>query len=182
MPRLISACLLGALALTGCGDAETDVPATDTRAASPNADGVVQPERLLDRFPEAVGPFPMGASSTDIDGALGYQVARATARYTVNIDRPGPAVVLNVLDLGTSEMAENMGYGWGTGADTTDVDSFEGFPAQIEANERRRTNEVRVLVADRFLIEALGEGADMDLVREAARSLDLAGLAALAEG
>ena len=174
-----------AFALAACGDADappTDVPPADGPSEASATVEVMDPEFLLARFPEAVGPHPLARSSTNVDGALGYQVSRATARYTVNIDRLGPNVILNVLDVGTADMAENMGYGWGTGADTTGVTEFEGFPARIVSDPRQRKEEVRVLVARRFLVESLGEGVDADLVREAARSLDLPGLAAMAEG
>lgn len=144
------------------------------------AAGVVSGETLLERFPEEVGPYPLAASSTSIDGALGYEVSSATARYTADTNRAGPAVVLNVLDVGSPDMATNMGYGWGTGADTAGVETFEGFPARVGRNPQRGIQEVRILVGGRFFVEAQGEGVDRALVEEAARALDLRGLAALA--
>lgn len=177
MPRFL---LVLALFLVACQD---EAPPPDDPAptsASAATTDVIPGETLLERFPEAVGPYPRGASSTDLDGALGYQVSRATARYTADIDRPGPAVVVNLLDLGTAEMAENMGYGWGTAADTTGAETFDGYPAQVEASERTRTVQVRILVGERFLVEVRGEAIARDRVDEAVRALDLDGLAALA--
>lgn len=178
MPRFLLAL---ALLLVACQD-EAPPPEDPAATASPSTTDVIPGETLLERFPEAVGPYPLGASSTDLDGALGYQVSRATARYTADIDRPGPAVVVNLLDLGTAEMAENMGFGWGTAADTTGAETYDGYPARVEASDRTRTVQVRLLVAHRFLVEVRGEAVARDRVDEAIRSLDLDGLAALAAG
>ena len=169
--------LVGVLLLAACQDADSPEP---TPASAAPSTEVLAGETLLERFPEEVGPYPLGASSTDLDGALGFQVSRATARYTMDVDQPGPAVSIDVLDLGTAEMVQNMGFGWGTEADTTGVENFDGHPAQIEASERTRSTKIRALVGERFLVEVTGEGVAREHVEEATRALDLDGLAAIA--
>ncbi|MEM1118186.1 MAG: hypothetical protein AAF845_07250 [Bacteroidota bacterium] len=177
MSRL-SLALTAALALAACQDA--DAPEALPAPPTPEAATVIDGEVLLERFPEAIGPYPLAASSAEIDGALGFEVARATARYTVDINVLGPAVVINVLDLGSAEMAENMGYGWGLAPDTAGTEAFDGYPAQRESGNRTRTEKLRVLVGQRFLVEVTGEGAAYDRVEEATRALDLDDLAAIA--
>lgn len=173
MSRSLLLLLVGAVAVAACQDAD----APDVGETPPPV-RVVSGAVLLGTLPEAVGPFARETSDTGRDGALGVQVARATTRYVSG--ESGPAVVLTVLDVGSAEMAENMGYGWGTGADTVDMETFDGFPVRVVSDPARDAEEVRLLVADRFLVEAVGEGADRAAVEAAAHAVDLTRLAALA--
>lgn len=110
----------------------------------------------------------------EVQRALGAEVAGVTARYGADA---GDGLVLALTDLATAEMAEMMGYGWGLGA-AAGVDRIDGFPARVDDGPGEVT--VRVLVADRFLIESVASGGGLDAARAGVQSLDLPALAALA--
>lgn len=166
--------LFASIALVACAeDASPDVVETvDTER-------VFTTDALLSRFPADVMGLPQAATSGETDGALGFEVTRATASYTNNIDRPGPTVVLNVLDLGSATMAERMGYGWGVAGGEPDT-TFEGYPAKVMPRTQGGKTAVSVMVGDRFLIESSGDAVPMSATEDAVRSLDLDVLSALA--
>ena len=162
-----AALVLALLALSSCTD---DTPTAD---ADP-APEVLTEMQLLDRLPTAISGLRRGATTTETDGALGVQVVRASANY-VGPDRD-TFVGLNLMDLGSAEMAQNMGYGWGlTAAPDTLIG---GHPARAEQSGGRRV--VQILVGGRFLIEAASNGVPAAEVDAAAQSPDLAGLARIA--
>ena len=172
MPRLTPrsaalAALAAAYGLAACGGGGADAP-----PPVPAAPAVVAGDALRARLPARVGALDRAEVTTEVQGALGAEVSRATARYG---SPDGPAVVLTLTDLATAEMVERMGYGWGLGA-APGADRLDGRPAQTE--EGPTGASVRVLVAERFLVEA--EGPDRDLAEAAVRAVDLGALAAAA--
>ena len=170
--------VLALLPLAACGDADT--PAEAPEAPTVRAEsGVLDHESLLARFPETVSTLPQAAASGETDGALGYEVTRATVTYTRNIDVPGPTVVVNVLDLGSAEMVRNAGYGWALDASAADT-TFAGYPAEMPPRTRGGRTSVTVVVGDRFVIESKGEAMPQDATEEAVRALGLPALDSLA--
>lgn len=159
MTRPLVAALV-AVALAACGGED---PAAPDPAPAPAP--VLSAEALQERLPPAVGPLRREAVATDAQEALGVEVASATARYAAP---SGDGVRLTLTDLGTVEMVERMGYGWGLDGAAA-ADRLDGHPAEVEAGA------VRVLVAQRFLVEAEG-----DLAEAAVRAVDLGALAAAA--
>ena len=162
-----TALVLALLTLPACAD---DAP---TGEPAPAAEALTELQ-LLDRLPTTVSGLRRGATSTETDGALGVQVVRASANY-VGPDRD-TFLGLNLMDLGSAEMAQNMGYGWGLGADPDTL--IGGHPARAEQRGARRV--VQVLVGERFLIEAASSGVPAAEVDAAAQAPDLAGLARIA--
>ena len=175
-PLLLPILAASALALAACSS--DDAPETSEPVAATSG-RVLDSDALLGRFPADVQGLPRAATSGDVEGALGYEVSRATATYTNNIDVPGPNVVLNVIDTGSATMTERMGYGWGVAGAEPDT-TFEGYPAQIQPRTAGGKTALNVLVGDRFLIEAKGEAVPTETTEDAVRALDLAALAALA--
>ena len=170
MTRLL---LVPALAvLAGCGDpappvadggADDDFATVDV----PPAD-VVSAADLAGWLPAEVEGLGRVAVVDSADAALGAEVTRASASYG-----PGPDVTVAVADLGSADMAEMMGYGWGLGGRAEAL--VAGHPAQAEGGVAGRPYEHRVLVAERFLVEA--ESGREALAEAAVRAVDLDGLA-----
>ena len=170
MTRLLLA--LAAIVLAACGDpappdtaggADGDFATVDV----PPAD-VVSAADLAGWLPAEVEGLARLAVADSADAALGAEVTRASAAYG-----PGPGVTVAVSDLGSADMAEMMGYGWGLAGRAGTL--VAGHPAQAEGGVAGRPYERRVLVAERFLVEA---ESDRDALAEAAvRAVDLDGLA-----
>lgn len=161
MPRMTRLALLASLvtALSACADDPAPAPAEPGPAPA-----VLSAETLEDRLPPSVGPLDREATATDAQKALGAEVVSATARYS---SPEGGAVNLTITDLGTAEMVEMMGYGWGL-AGATPPDRLGDYPAEVGAGG------VRVLVAERFLVEAEGS---VDWAEDAVEAVDLDALA-----
>ena len=161
-----------AVALAACGDPAppgapggADAPGDlDTAGAPPTA--VLDAAALAAWLPPEVEGVSRLAVADSADAALGAEVTRASASY-------GPDVTLSVSDLGSADMVEMMGYGWGLdGRAGAEVD---GHPAQVGGGVAGRPYAHRVLVARRFLVEA--ESPRAALAEAAVRAVDLDGLA-----
>ena len=170
MTRLLLVPALVAFAACGdpappdaAGGADGDVATVDV----PPAD-VVSAADLAAWLPAEVEGLARVAVVDSADAALGAEVTRASAVYG-----PGPDVTVAVSDLGSADMAEMMGYGWGLAGRAGTV--VAGYAAQAEGGVAGRPYEHRVLVAERFLVEA---ESDREALAEAAvRTVDLDGLA-----
>jgi len=168
--------LTAIVAFSACADADAPAPAADAAAAP----SVLAPEALFGRLPTGVAGLPRVAASRETDGAMGYEVARATATYAADsTDASGPRVVLTVLDLGTATMAEQMGFGWGLDGGTPDT-TLAGFPALVYPTTPGGETGIDVLVAGRFFVEAKGTGVPMETTETAIRALDVSAFATLA--
>lgn len=184
--RLVALAVLLPLALAACQSSDDAAP-----PPAPGEPAAV--ETLQSLFPEAVRNLQRTSVGGELEGALGFQVSRAVARYGANVAENRPFVVLAVLDTGSAEMAGNMGFGWGlsgrtpeTGRATLSQEALEpttldGHPARRSASSSAGRTDLEVLVAERFYVEAHGSLVDPGVLDEAVRGLDLDRLAALAE-
>ena len=167
---------LSLLALAAALAACVDPAPPDTAAGGADAFAVADapPADVLDAgalarwLPADVGGLVRSAVADSADAALGAEVTRASAAYGA-----GPEVTVAVSDLGSADMAEMMGYGWGL--DGPAPGAVGGHPAQAEGGVAGRPYRHRVLVARRFLVEA--ESAREALAEAAVRAVDLDGLA-----
>ena len=163
--------LLLLLALAACGPDAPGGPAD--RAEADVSPPVLDAAALSAWLPAEVEGRPRVAVADSTDAALGAEVARASATYGAGPGGAGPAVALAVSDLGSADMAERMGYGWGLGGRAGSA--VGGHPAQVGGGVAGRPYEHRALVAGRFLVEA--ESPDAALAEAAVRAVDLDGLA-----
>ena len=159
-----------AVALAACGpdapggaDAPGDLDAVDVPPAV-----VLDAAALAAWLPAEVAGSSRIAVADSADAALGAEVTRASAAYG-----PGPDVTLSVSDLGSADMVEMMGYGWGL--DGPAEAEVAGHPAQAGGGVAGRPYAHRVLVARRFLVEA--ESPRAARAEAAVRAVDLDGLA-----
>lgn len=140
---------------------------------------------LRDRLPGAVAGLERADVQGARQGAMGFTISEATATYEGAAGEDGtPSLALKVQDLGGAQMALMMGLAWtlaevdretSTGFERTV--RLDGHPAYEEFDSATRTGKVQVLVADRFLVEAQGRLVEIDALRQAVRSVDLAALA-----
>ena len=155
------------VALAACGADAPPADAPDFDTAEAPAAQVVAAGDLATRLPSEVAGRPRVAVVDSVDAALGAEVTRAVARYG-----EGPEVTVSVADLGSAEMAEMMGYGWGLGGPAPA--EVGGHPAQTGGGVAGRPYTHRVLVAGRFFVEARSD--DAALAEAAVRAVDLDGL------
>ena len=166
MTRFLVLALAGTLA--ACGpEGGAEEPAAFDEAEAPPVD-VLDAAALGEWLPDEVAGLARAAVVDSTDAALGAEVTRAVARYG-----PGPDVRLAVADLGSSDMAEMMGYGWGLGGRATEA--IGAHPARSGGGVAGRPYTHRALVAGRFLVEA--ESPDAALAEAAVAAVDLDALA-----
>ena len=179
--RLLAA--LALIPLAACADADgpavAEAPGASAPGASAPAPDVLSPDTLRALFPDSVSGFPRTAASGRTEGALGVEVARAAATYAEDASGAGPTVEVRVVDLGSPSMVERSGYGWGLRGNTPDT-VFAGLPAEVEPLTPGGRTAVRVVVGERFLVEAEGQGAPLRTTEEAVRRLASGRLADLA--
>ncbi|MEM0963042.1 MAG: hypothetical protein AAGK21_10975 [Bacteroidota bacterium] len=166
--------LVAVLAACETGDASE----ADSTPAAP-ASEVVTLEALQSYFPDEVEGLPKAIEGGEVEGALGFEITRATASYTENPRVMGTTLVLNILDMGSPMMTERMGYGWGLDGGTPDT-TFAGYPATYSDPAERGTRSVSIIVGERFLIESNGSFASVAIAESAIRGINLTALEALA--
>ena len=161
-PVLILVFALAACGPGGGAETPSELDAVDVPPAA-----VLDAAALGGWLPAEVAGLDRAGLVDSTDAALGAEVTRAVASY-------GAADVrLAVADLGSADMAEMMGYGWGLGGRASE--SVGGHPAQASGGGAGRPHTYRALVAGRFLVEAVS--ADAALARTAVAAVDLDALA-----
>lgn len=132
-------------------------------------------------LPESLEGFERVDAGGQTTGAMGLQVSTAHARFEGS---DGARLDLKITDVGSMKaFAALAGTGWmGVQIDKEDSDGyektleFEGHPAFETYRRSGERGELKLIVAERFMVEVDGRRAKMDAVREAARAVDLAGL------
>lgn len=123
-----------------------------------------------------------GMKRTDATGektsAMGMQVSNAEGRYSSD---QGSSITLKISDIGSlTGLAGMAAYAWAA----TDYDresdhayekttTFNGYKAHEKYDKQNKSGELSVLVGNRFVVEAQGNGVDMDAIKDAVGKLDL---------
>jgi len=196
--------LLLALVLGACGRGDADSaseaaaaaaaapPTTLEQAAQQAAEAIsqrgggaepVDAARLQAHLPESVAGLARVDMSRESTGAMGMKMSMAQARYEDG-DR---SISISINDMGGLGGIGMMGAAaWAmSDFDRTTQDGFErttrfeGFKAmesqKVDGDYRHA--ELNILVADRFMVQMEGNSVDLDALKDAARALDLRGLA-----
>lgn len=131
--------------------------------------------QLRDLLPaEALG-FAQSDAAGSKDGAMGFSVSKASAKYTN--DETNAELALT--DLGGAQFAMMMGLAWtmaaidretATGFERTQ--KFDDQPGYAEYDSERRSGKIQILVAERFLIEASGNGVTFEQLEELAGTIN----------
>lgn len=194
-PRRAPIVLLGTL-VTGCGGADDpDVPPPTTlqeavesaTQALQTRDGGGEPmsaEVLQARLPERLAGLPRVESERTQTGVMGMQLSVVTARYESEDRRRLTVSITDVSGLG-AQMAMGLAA-WSivdfdrtTSGGYERTGRFEGFKTMesFGAEGGIIRTELNVLVADRFIVKLTGQEVEMDTLKDAARAMDLTGLA-----
>ncbi|HYE97120.1 MAG TPA: hypothetical protein VD962_13005 [Rubricoccaceae bacterium] len=135
--------------------------------------------RLQELLPEEAGGLRRGDTSGERAGAMGFTVSHAEADYG-----EGDATAhVKITDMGNMPGIAMMGIGWAMGEvdrETSDgyerTTEFEGHRAFEQFSTGSNSGQLQVLVADRFLVEATGNGMEMDRIKGLVRSVNLRAL------
>jgi hypothetical protein len=143
----------------------------------------VQLDALKPFLPEKFAGLPRASQSADRSGVAGLMAAKVQGEYVEGDKR----VRLEVVDTGGA--AGLMGLAaWGAvgaGSESENDQRIERMRREgnrlvrEQISKRGGTNEYAVILADRFMVEAEGEGVDINALKSAVNSLDLGKLEAL---
>ena len=136
-------------------------------------------DQLKPLVPEALGGLPKTASNAEKTGIAGLMVSRAEATYS---DGGEKQVTLEISDTGGVRGITALA-GWagieGENEDDSGSERTHKENGRLIHEKRSKTggtNEFAVVIADRFVVSAKGRGVDLDALKAAVSSLDLAKL------
>lgn len=141
------------------------------------------PDRIKAFLPESLGGLKRTEASAERNGALGMQVATATARY--GTDNGGPSLKLEVTDMGGARgvlaVATHSNIEEDRQTDTGYEKTYHQGNSMIHEqwDNASKQGEYSAVVADRFMVKVEGSGTSIDTLKSALAGVDVAGLAAL---
>jgi hypothetical protein len=124
-------------------------------------------------------------ASAERTQTMGFDLAYATGQYQ---SEDGNANVrISIMDLGnmSGEMRTGMTawtmmqYSRETDTGYQKTTTYGGYKGMEEYDKTNQTGAIRVFVADRFVVAAEGNGATMDMLKQALDKIDLKKLASL---
>ncbi|MCE9634791.1 MAG: hypothetical protein K8T90_03710 [Planctomycetes bacterium] len=150
----------------------------------------VAPADLAALLPATFGRHRREGEASQHVNSMGMDIAEAEASYPTPEDLDGdlrPDFHVKVIDIGNLKGAAAMGFtAWSM--QTVDRKTASGWekttkvgdwPAWEEYDTGSKCGTLKVIVAKRFVVEANGNDASAERIREFVQSLDLAKLAAL---
>lgn len=154
-------------------------------AAAMGSDGKIEtlaPERIKAFLPANLAGRPRSAVSAERTGAMGFQISRAEASYGDGSDSP---LQVEIIDMGLAKGVMALA-GWiGVEQERVTDNGYEktykngGKYVHERWNRQNSSGEYSTLLGERFSVKVSGGAAGIEVLREAANSIDLAGLAAL---
>ncbi len=144
----------------------------------------VDPAQLKAMVPESLAGLRRNSVASEKGGMAGLQMSQADASFT---DGAGKHVDLRIQDTGGA--AGLMGLAaWANVQGEKETDSRierttreGGRMVHEEISKKGGPNELTVVVGERFIVTARGDGVPIETLRSAVGSLDLAGLEAKKE-
>ncbi|HET7728540.1 MAG TPA: Yip1 family protein [Usitatibacter sp.] len=144
----------------------------------------VQLDALKPLLPEKFAGLPRKSQRADRSGVAGLMAAKVEGEYA---DDGGKRVELEITDTGGA--AGLMGLaawaGMGASSESEDDQRIERMRRdgnrlhREEVSKRGGTNTYSVILADRFVVQAEGQGVDINALKSAVGSLDLGKLESL---
>ena len=141
------------------------------------------PEALKAYLPASVAGFTREEVSASSSGAGGYEGSQAEARYT----KGGASLRLEVSDLGAAGALAGMATAFNVKSSKETATGYEkvgkvgGRMTQESYDRQSKSGEYSVLVADRFMVQAKGDGVTMDELKAAVGAVDQGRLEGLAK-
>lgn len=141
------------------------------------------PDRIKTFVPESLGGLSRTSISAERNGALGMQISKATARYSDGAQRN---LDLEITDTGSLKGLVGFAAGWAGVEQEEETDTgYEktykngGQLVHEKWDKRSHYGQFGTVVGDRFTVSVSGQAADINELKAAVGSIDLAGLAAL---
>lgn len=169
------------------GDPQAEANAVGQMVSSAVSGGqqveALAPDRLKAFLPDTLGGLKRTEASAERNGALGMQVATATARY--GDGSGGRSLKLEVTDMGGAKgilaVASHANVEEDRQTDTGYVKTYHQGGSMIHEqwDNASKEGEYSAVIADRFMVKVEGTGASIDVLKSALGSVDAAGLSAL---
>jgi Yip1 domain len=141
------------------------------------------PDQIKPFVPDTLQGLKRTQLSVDRSGALGVQVSKATATYS---DDGQHRLNLQITDTGSLKGLVGFASGWAGVEQDTETDT--GYDKTYKSggqlvhekwDTRGNSGEYGVVVGDRFTVDVSGSAANIDELKAAVASINLAGLEAL---
>jgi hypothetical protein len=154
-------------------------------ASAMGGDGKIEtlaPERIKTFLPDTLAGRSRSAVSAERSGAMGFQISTAQASYK---DSDGNILKAEITDMGLAKGVMALA-GWaGVEKESINENGFEKTykkgkeMVHEQWDNRARSGEYSTILGNRFSVKISGKAADIDTLKKAANSMNLAGLAAL---
>jgi hypothetical protein len=169
---------------SGDSDAQSEAM-SKLMASAMGGDGKIEtlaPERIKTFLPESLAGRTRSAVSAERSGAMGFQISTAQASYK---DSDGNILKAEITDMGLAKGVMALA-GWaGVEKESVTESGFEKTykkgkeMVHEQWDSRARSGEYSTILGNRFSVKISGKAADIDTLKKAANSMNLAGLAAL---
>lgn len=139
-------------------------------------------DQLKPFVPESFAGLAKTASSAERNGIAGLMVSKAEARYG---DGAGKSVTLDISDTGGVSGLMGLASWAGVEGEKDDDSATEktqkvgGRLVHERLSKRGGSNEFGIVLGDRFMVSAKGNGVSLDALKAAVSGLDLARLESL---
>lgn len=140
------------------------------------------PDLLKPFVPETLAGLARTEISAERNGALGMQVSEARATYSDGADR---RLHLEVIDMGSAKGLMGLAGLAGVESERQTAHGYEktykqdGRIVQEQWDSQGRHGEYSIVLGNRFNVKVSGDADNLEQIKAAAASLDLAGLEAL---
>jgi uncharacterized protein YceK len=140
--------------------------------------------KLKELLPEKAAGLARKESSGEKNGAMGFTISRAEAKYA---DESNTSVHVEIFDTGGVAGVATMALAAWTMADidketdngyekTTKIEGYKGYE---KYNNESKSGEINVLVGDRFVVNVNGDNLTMDQIKSILKDINLDKLADL---
>jgi Yip1 domain len=143
----------------------------------------LQPDRLKSFLPDSLGGLKRSDVSAERNGALGMQVATASASY--GDGSGGQSLKLEITDMGGAKGLLAAATHANVEEDKESSTGYEktynqgGSMIHEQWDNSSGQGEYSAVVADRFMVKVAGHGANIDALKSALGGVNVSGLAAL---
>jgi hypothetical protein len=158
---------------------------TKLMASAMGSDGKVEtlaPDRIKSFLSDSFAGWKRSAVSAERSGAMGFQISTAQASYA---DASGNTLKVEITDMGLAKGVMAIASWASVEKDSITENGFEKTYKKGKEmiheqwDTRTGSGEYSTILANRFTVKISGKAANIDALKKAADSLDLAGLAAL---
>lgn len=160
------------------GDAMAAMSAAVSGANAGKKVETVDYKQLKDMLPADLAGMKRTDATGEKTSAMGMQVSNAEGRYSSD---QGSSISIKISDIGSlTGLAGMAAYAWAA----TDYDresdnsyekttTFNGYKAHEKYDKQNKSGELSALIGNRFVVEAQGNGVDMNAIKDAVGKVDL---------